>query len=313
MSVSSEAGPAARVDDVLGGLLGDRPVRDRSMSAEAQALLREWFAAPDGGSADATTQVEAPEPTARPLAAPSPGASMECWSLPLRALVEAVAGVRVQVPTELPGPQAVAGGAGAAAAAGGPALGRAQPHRRRRHPHPAHLRRRLLDRRLARCAADQPDAERGRVRPPPRRLPRAGGSGRSRQPVGRRRRTGRRSPGQGPAAPGPARRTHRRPTRRRHDRRGRRRRGAHRGLPSPRRPRRRPPPAHRPARPARAHRHSPEQPARPVHRRARSCSPPRWKPGSCPAPSACCSTPCCRSSSRTAPNEPTSTAACACA
>ena len=40
MSVSSEAGPAERVDDVLGGLLGDRPVRDRSMSAEAEALLQ---------------------------------------------------------------------------------------------------------------------------------------------------------------------------------------------------------------------------------------------------------------------------------
>ena len=47
MSVSSEAGPAARVDDLLGGVLGaERPVRDRSMSAEAEALLREWFAPP---------------------------------------------------------------------------------------------------------------------------------------------------------------------------------------------------------------------------------------------------------------------------
>jgi hypothetical protein len=46
VSISNEAGPAARVDDVLGGSLGERPVRDRSMSPEAEALLREWFGAP---------------------------------------------------------------------------------------------------------------------------------------------------------------------------------------------------------------------------------------------------------------------------
>ena len=114
MASSTATSAAPLFDDVLGPVLGDGPVRDRSMSPEAERLLREWFAAPAAGSrgpgggpsadpdpgvgpASQTPQVGRPDQTAAAM-----------WSAPLRELVRAVAAVRAQVPVQLPGPQAVA-------------------------------------------------------------------------------------------------------------------------------------------------------------------------------------------------------------
>ncbi len=104
---------APALDDVLGGVpLGDRPVRDRSMSADGERLLRAWFAAP-AAAADQVRPPTAGPPTGRPPMAGAAAAGPDDvppagWSAPLRDLVDAVAAVRAQVPVALPGPQAVA-------------------------------------------------------------------------------------------------------------------------------------------------------------------------------------------------------------
>lgn len=113
-TATSVAAPSELLD-VLGAVGGDRPVRDRSMPAEAERLLREWFAAPEAVDPD-------PDPDPDPDAGDGAGAVADvgptghgsgtaaaaAWSAPLRDLVSAVAAVRAQVPVELPGPQAVA-------------------------------------------------------------------------------------------------------------------------------------------------------------------------------------------------------------
>ena len=106
---------------MLGPVLGVRPVRDRSVSAEAERLLREWFAVPDvplaGSGVVPGVEPDVPDvvPGAEPHAPASPADPDQAptdatavWSAPLLDLVLAVAGVRAQVPVELPGPQAVA-------------------------------------------------------------------------------------------------------------------------------------------------------------------------------------------------------------
>ena len=115
------------VDDVLGPALGtDRPVRDRAMPAEAERLLREWFA-PTAADDASDTLAAGPRPGSWAEVPRSSDAEVDAgpagprrrtpvadagaaaaWSAPLRNLVEAVAAVRAQVPVELPGPQAVA-------------------------------------------------------------------------------------------------------------------------------------------------------------------------------------------------------------
>ena len=63
------------------------------------------------GRAVLTTRAPGRRSASRALAcddAPPPDVAAASWSAPLRALVDAVAGVRAQVPTDLPGPQAVA-------------------------------------------------------------------------------------------------------------------------------------------------------------------------------------------------------------
>ena len=59
----------------------------------------------DAGARPADVPCDA---ASRPTDVPLDSAAAASWSAPLRALVEAVAGVRAQVPTDLPGPQAVA-------------------------------------------------------------------------------------------------------------------------------------------------------------------------------------------------------------
>jgi len=106
-------------DDLLGAMpLGDRPVRDRSMPADAERLLREWFSSPDAGldvdtgsptgPARSVVADQAEPVTAGPAAGPPGDLRRAAWSPPLRDLVDAVAAVRAQEPVDLPGPRAVA-------------------------------------------------------------------------------------------------------------------------------------------------------------------------------------------------------------
>ncbi len=147
------------VDDVLGGVVGGAPVRDRSMPAEDARLLREWFGAPEDRSAHGDAgPVGAPAPAPAPAPDDRRTAAAAAWSAPLQELVTGVAAVRSQVVTELPGPQAVAEAQvllqqlellRSVVLAGVADVDVRQLHTRRR---------RAVDLELARRAADQPDA-----------------------------------------------------------------------------------------------------------------------------------------------------------
>ena len=111
MTVLGAGEPAAApspLDDVLGPVLGERPVRDRSMSEESVRLLRQWFAAPAAEPEVSASEGPEDDPEICASRAPVDDTAAAGWSAPLRDLVGAVAAVRAQVAVDLPGRQAVA-------------------------------------------------------------------------------------------------------------------------------------------------------------------------------------------------------------